>query len=76
MCEPGSPSRESIFASHCFFFYLFIKTPKNKYINFMYLFFGVFNLTLMFSSVNGALAGRNTSFRFSFVDGGGEIPRK
>ena len=36
----------------------------------IYLFFGVFNLTLTFSSVNGAL-GRNTSFRFrpSSVEG-------
>ena len=37
MCEPASRSRESIFASHCFFLiYLFI-------FNF---FFDVFNLTL------------------------------
>ena len=39
----------------------------------IYLFFGVFNLTLTFSSVNDSLCRRNTSFRFSFVR---EIPRK
>ena len=33
----------------------------------IYLFFGVFNLTLTFSSVNDSLCRRNTSFRFSFV---------
>ena len=63
--EPRAPSREPIFASHCFFSYLFIYL-------FIY-FFGVLNLTLTFSSVNCALGRRNTSFRFSFVR---EIPRK
>ena len=36
-------------------------------------FFGVFNVKLTFSSVNGVLGRRNTSFRFSFVR---EIPLK
>ena len=39
----------------------------------IYLFVSVFNFTLTFSSVNGALGRRNTSFQFSFVR---EIPRK
>ena len=65
MCEPASQSCESgaYFCEPLLFSYLFN----------IYLFFGVFNLTLTFSSVNGALGRRNTSFRFSFMH---ETPRK
>ena len=64
MCEPASWSHEPRVAS------LFLRATTFFLI---YLFFGVFNLTLTFSSVNGALGRRITSFRFSFVR---EIPRK
>ena len=74
MCEPASrrsePRVASLFLRATAFFviynYLFIYL-------FIYLVSGVLYLTLTFSSVNGALGRRNTSFRFSFVR---EIPRK
>ena len=65
MCELASRSREPRVAS------LFL--PATTFFFFVYLFiFWRFQFNVKFSSVNGALGRRNTSFRFSFVC---EIPR-